>query len=93
MIGYMFLIIPGVIFTVWWMYSLYFIVDKRMDFWSAMNASKQLVGKVGFWNNLGLLLIMTVLNALGNSVVIGGLLTAPFTLLLLTNAYSNMIEG
>lgn len=64
-----------------------------MDFWSAMNASKQLVGKVGFWNNLGLLLIMTVLNALGNSVVIGGLLTAPFTLLLLTNAYSNMIEG
>lgn len=93
MIGYILLIIPGILFTVWWMYSLYFIVDKGMDFWSAMSASKKLVGKTGFWNNLGLLIIMTVLNAIGNSVVIGGLLTTPFTLLLLTNAYVSGNEG
>lgn len=93
MIGYMLLIIPGIIFTVWWMYALYFIVDRNMDFWSAMSASKELVGKAGFWNNFGLLLIMVVLNALGNSVVVGGLFTTPFCMLLLTNAYESMSKA
>lgn len=88
MIGFLLFVVPGILFAFWWMYSPYFIVDRGMDFWSAMGASRQLVVKSGSSNNFKLLLIIIALNILG-SLGVGAveLLTGPFNLLLLTNAY------
>jgi hypothetical protein len=87
-IGLLLLIVPGLVLMVWWMYALFFIVDQKMTFGEAMSASKQLVTGSGFWNHFVVLLIMTVLNSLGSGLAgLGTLLTAPFGLVLVTNAY------
>jgi hypothetical protein len=87
-IGLMLLIVPGVVLMVWWMYALFFIVDRKLTFSQAMGASKNLVSDSGFWNHFVVLLIMTVLNSLGSGLAgLGTLIAAPFGLLLVTNAY------
>jgi hypothetical protein len=87
-IGLALLVIPGLVLTVWWMYALFFIVDRKMTFIQAMEASRRLVTESGFWNHLVVLLVMAVLNSLGSGLAgLGTLLTAPFGLVLLTNAY------
>src|ERR1019366_2253199 len=42
-IGLALLVIPGLVLTVWWMYALFFIVDRKMTFIQAMGASRRLV--------------------------------------------------
>ncbi len=92
-IGLVLLIIPGVLLMVWWMYALFFIVDRNMTFIEAMGASKQLVSGTGFWNHFVVLLIMSVLNSLGGGLAgLGTLITVPFGLLLVTNAYLSSTE-
>ena len=87
-IGLALLIIPGVVLMVWWMYALFFLVDRKMTFSQAMGASKRLVTSSGFWNHFVVLLVMTVLNSLGSGLAgLGMLITAPFGLVLVTNAY------
>lgn len=87
-LGLMLLIIPGVVLMVWWMYALFFIVDRKLPFAQAMGASKQMVTRGGFWNHFVVLLIMAVLNSLGSGLAgLGTLVTAPFAMLLVTNAY------
>jgi hypothetical protein len=87
-IGLILLIIPGLVLMVWWMYALFFIVDRKMTFSQAMGASRHLVTESGFWNHLVVLLIMTVLNSLASGLAgLGTLFTVPFGLLLVTNAY------
>jgi hypothetical protein len=87
-IGLAMLVIPGLVLMVWWMYALFFIVDRKMTFSQAMGASRRLVTESSFWNHLVVLLVMTVLNSLGGGLAgLGTLLTAPFGLVLLTNAY------
>ncbi len=87
-IGLVLLIVPGVVLMVWWLYALFFIVDRKMTFSQAMGASKRAVTAGGFGNHFVLLLLMAVLNSLGGGAGgLGTLLTAPFGLLLLTNVY------
>jgi hypothetical protein len=87
-IGLALLVIPGVVLMVWWMYAIFFNVDRKMTFGQAMVASRRLVMGGGFWNHFVVLLILTVLNSLGGGLAgLGTLFTAPFGLLLLTNAY------
>jgi hypothetical protein len=87
-IGLILLIVPGVVLMVWWMYALFFVVDRKLTFSQAMGASKNLVTESGFWNHFVVLLIMTVLNSLGSGLAgLGTLIAAPFGLLLVTNAY------
>jgi hypothetical protein len=91
-IGLALLVIPGVVLMVWWMYALFFIVDRKMSFAEAMGASKRMVTETGFWNHLVVLIIMAVLNSLGSGLAgLGTLLTAPFGLVLVTNAYLSSI--
>jgi hypothetical protein len=92
-IGLMLLIVPGLLLMVWWMYAIFFIVDRKMSFSQAMGASKHLVTQSGFWNHFVVLLITTVLNSLGSSLAgLGTLITFPFGLLLVTNAYLSSIQ-
>jgi hypothetical protein len=87
-IGLMLLIVPGVVLMVWWMYAIYFIVDRKMTFAQAMGASKQMVSRTGFWNHFVVLLIVAVLGSLGGGLAgLGTLIATPYGLLLVTNAY------
>jgi hypothetical protein len=65
-------IIGGVLLSTIWLYVLPLMVDRRMGFWEALGASKDLVMKAGFWEHLALVVIGAVILA-----VVDG----PFTLL------------
>lgn len=86
-IGYMLLVIPGVILSVWWLYALFFLVDYKMGFIEALGASKDAVSDSGFLNHLVVLLIASVLGAVGGSLYLGALFTTPFEILFLALCY------
>ncbi len=76
--GYVLLVIPGIIFNVWWLYSFYFLVDRKLGCWEAMTASRGMVSNTGFFNHLIILLIFFLLNAVGGSFSgLGTIFTLP----------------
>lgn len=90
-LGFMLLVVPGVILSVWWLYAVFFLVDRDMGFWEAMSASREAVSRAGFFNHFVVFLILCVLNALGGVLSgLGTLVTLPFTLVLLGRAYVDL---
>ena len=47
-LGFICCIIPGIYLAVAWMFTLPLIVDKKLDFWSAMELSRKVVTKHWF---------------------------------------------
>ena len=86
-IGYMLLVIPGVVLSVWWLYALFFLVDHKMGVVEALAASKDAVSESGFLNHLAVLLIAGVLGAVGGSLYLGALFTTPFEIIFLALCY------
>ena len=44
-LGFMLAVIPMIYLTVSWIFALALIIDRQMDFWPAMEASRKLIGK------------------------------------------------
>ena len=89
--GTLALIIPGLIIAAMYKFTFLFIVDKKMDFWPAMQASHAVVRNdyVGF--TLFLILAFLV-NVLGFCCLIVGLLvTVPATIAAITIAYKELV--
>jgi uncharacterized membrane protein len=90
-IGYMLLFIPGVIFSVWWLYAMFFLLDRDMGVVEAFGASKEAVTHDGFVNHLVIFLILVVLGMLGGALSgIGSLFTTPFGFVLVAIAYLDL---
>lgn len=91
-IGFFFLIIPGLILTTLFGFTYLFILDKKMEFWPAMMASKDLVMKDLFGFFWMLILGAGLLNLLGIlCFLIGILVTAPIYFAGLTVAYQELV--
>jgi uncharacterized membrane protein len=90
-IGCVFLIIPGLVVAAMYGFTYLFIVDKRMDFWPAMQASHAVVKRdyVGFT----LFLLLTILvNVLGFVCCFVGLLVSfPVTIVATAVAYRELV--
>ncbi len=92
-IGYMLFFIPGVIVSVWWMYAMYFLLDRDMGVVEAFGASKEAVSHDGFANHLVVFLILCALGMLGGALSgIGSLLTTPFAFVMVSLVYLEL-EG
>jgi len=59
-LGFMLLVVPGVIFATWWLYAIFFMVDKDMNLGEAMRASKTTVLAGGFFMHLVFLFMISV---------------------------------
>lgn len=93
-IGYVLLVVPGVILHVLWLYSLFFVVDKGSSFTEALRESGRAVNATGFFNHFVMLVIVAALGALGGTASgLGALLTTPFSLLLLAHAYDQIADS
>ncbi len=66
-------LIPLIFLTVNWMFTLPLIVDKRLDFWPAMQTSWKMVRK-HWWPLFGLILLVAVMNVAGVLLCCVGLL-------------------
>jgi len=60
-IGFMFLIIPGLLFAAWWLYTLPLMVDKSMGFREAMRASSNKVKEKGFFMHFVFIIMITII--------------------------------
>jgi len=61
LLGYFLFIIPGVLMTVWWMYVLFLMVDKRISLADAMAESKAKVGEKGFFMHFVFIILIAVI--------------------------------
>ena len=84
-------IIPGLVIAAMYKFTYLFIVDKRMDFWPAMQASHAVV-KNDYFGFTMFLLLACLVNVLGFLCCIVGLLvTVPATIAAITVAYKEIV--
>ena len=89
--GTLLCIIPGLVVAAMYKFTYLFIVDKRMDFWQAMQASHAVV-KNDYLGFTLFLLAMAGLNILGILLCIVGIfVTIPITVAAITVAYQEMV--
>jgi uncharacterized membrane protein len=89
--GTLLCIIPGLVVAAMYKFTYLFIVDKRMDFWPAMQASHAVV-KNDYFGFTIFLLAMAGINVLGALCCIVGLLvTMPLTFAAITVAYKEIV--
>ena len=89
--GLVLLVIPGLIFGSWYLFTYLFIIDRGMDFWPAMEASRKLAFNdiVGF---ALFFLVIGIVNFLGFLFFfVGTLVTVPLTFIATYVAYRKLV--
>jgi predicted Ser/Thr protein kinase len=90
-LGFVCLILPGIYLIVAWWFTLTLVVDKQLDFWSAMEVSRKVVTR-HWWKFLGFFLLVLLMYAVGFAFFIVGLLiTAPVAMIAATYAYEDIL--
>lgn len=90
-IGILLLVIPGIYLAIAYSFAILFVIEYRLNFWTALETSRKVVGKkwfafFGFIFVLGLINLAGVL-ALG----IGLFVTIPFTLCAIVAAFEDIV--
>ncbi len=89
-IGTILLIIPGVYLAVAYMFAAYLVVDRRLDFWPAMELSRLTVTPRWF-GYFAFMLLVALLNLAGAiALVVGLLVTIPLSFCTVTVAYADL---
>jgi uncharacterized membrane protein len=89
--GTLLCIIPGLVVASMYKFTYLFILDKRMDFWPAMQASHEVV-KNDYFGFTIFLLAMAGINILGALCCIVGLfVTIPLSVAAITVAYQEIV--
>ena len=89
--GTLLCIIPGLVVAAMYKFTYLFIVDKRMDFWPAMQASHAVV-KNDYFGFTMFLLLAVLVDLLGVLCCIVGLFIAvPVTFVAITVAYQELV--
>jgi len=84
-------IIPGLVIAAMYKFTYLFIIDKRMDFWPAMQASHAVV-KNDYWGFTWFLILAFLVNIAGFICCIVGLMvTIPATFAAITIAYKELV--
>ncbi|MGO9586262.1 MAG: DUF975 family protein [Limisphaerales bacterium] len=84
--------IPTIYLQVRWVFTLPLIIDKQMDFWTAMKTSWKMVGK-HWWQVFGLVILIGLLNIVGVlACCVGALFTAPIGYAALMYAYETIFS-
>jgi uncharacterized membrane protein len=90
-LGSLLCIIPGLVVAAMYKFTYLFIVDKRMDFWPAMQASHNIV-KGDYFGFTMFLLLAALVNILGAlCCIVGILVTIPLTFAAITVAYQEIV--
>ena len=89
-LGVLCLILPGIYLWIAWTFTLPLIVDKRLDFWSAMELSRKVVTR-HWWKLLGFVIVLALLKLAGLVVFcLGIFIAAPVAMASLMYAYEDI---
>ncbi|XGB41090.1 MAG: hypothetical protein LVS60_12045 [Nodosilinea sp. LVE1205-7] len=90
-LGLILLVIPGIYLAVAYVFAQPLVIDKHLDFWSAMETSRRIITKKWFsFFGLGLLLFLLILvslMALGVGILVG----APLASCIIAAAYEDIV--
>jgi hypothetical protein len=76
-LGLILCILPGIYLAVGYVFALPLVIDKKMEFWPAMEVSRQVVHH-HWWSMLGLVIVLAVLACAGFLVCfVGALVSIP----------------
>lgn len=91
-IGYALCILPGIVFAFFAMFTIPFVVDRGLQPVDAIKASFTTVNK-----NLGsallAYLLVVVIAFIGNLVIVGGIISIPVSMLIMTYTYRRLSGG
>ena len=89
-IGTILLIVPGVYLAVAYLFASYLVVDRRLDFWPAMELSRLTVNPRWF-GYFAFMLLLALLNLAGAVLLgVGLLVTIPLSFCTVTAAYADI---
>ncbi|MGH7969666.1 MAG: glycerophosphoryl diester phosphodiesterase membrane domain-containing protein, partial [Limisphaerales bacterium] len=92
-LGFIILVIPVMYLSISWIFSLPLIIDRQMDFWPAMSASRRMVGK-HWWSVFALLVVCGLLNIVGLvACCVGIFVTAPLAFGAMMYAYERIFSA
>ena len=93
-VGFLLCILPGIYLTVaWLLFPALLIIDKRLDFWPAMELSRKVVTR-HWWQLFGLFLLCLLLCLVGTLVcVVGFFVALPITTAAVVFAYEDMFSA
>jgi len=63
-VGLLLCLIPGIYFGVCWVFTIALVIDKKLEFWPAMELSRKVVSK-HWWSLFGLLVVLFLLTLAG----------------------------
>jgi serine/threonine protein kinase/tetratricopeptide (TPR) repeat protein len=63
-LGFLCLILPGIYLCTAWLFTLILIMDKRLDFWAAMELSRKVITR-HWWKFLGFAIVLFLLKFVG----------------------------
>jgi len=86
-------IVPGIYLMTIWLFSLFLILDRKMDFWPAMELSRKVVSEQ-WWPVFGLMLLTCLVFWAGSLLLcVGIFVTAPLATAALAYAYLDVFES
>jgi len=92
-VGFAVCILPGIYLSVAWQFALPLIIDKKIEFWPAMELSRKVISK-HWWSFLGFAIVMVLVNFAGVlACFVGVFVTAPLTMIALTYAYEDIFRA
>jgi NhaP-type Na+/H+ or K+/H+ antiporter len=90
-VAFLALFIPGIYLVVGYIFTPFYIVFARMDFWEAMESSRKLVHREWF-SIFGFLIVLVFINLLGLLALgVGLLITVPLSYCALYAAFDDII--
>jgi hypothetical protein len=89
-VGLVLCVLPGIYLAVGYTFALPLIIDKKYDFWSAMEVSRRVVHRQ-WWTLFGLAMVLFLLNIVGVlACLVGCIVTAPLSVAAIMYAYEDL---
>lgn len=89
-IGLLLCVLPGIYLAIGYTFAVPLIIDKKYDFWTAMEVSRRVVNRQ-WWTLFGLALVLFLLNVIGVlACLVGCIVTAPLTVAAIQYAYEDV---
>jgi uncharacterized membrane protein len=91
--GFVLALVSAIYLNISWLFALPLIIDRQMEFWPAMGASRTLVGK-HWWAVFGLVVVCGLINVVGVvACCVGIFVSLPLSIGALMYAYETIFSG
>jgi hypothetical protein len=89
-LGFMLCILPGIYLAVAYVFALPLVIDKKMEFWPAMEVSRQVVHR-HWWSIFALVIVLWIIACVGFlACFVGALVSIPVASAALMYAYEDL---